>query len=256
MATYIVGDIHGCFREWIRFKSKIEKQDAEAEFILVGDILDKGPNSFEMLQWAMERVQFESKYQMVIGNHEAEKLKWLKYVLNDSANEGWRNQESARRMLSVDGYEFYKICCEKNLNRKQLKEIMNWLETLPEYIEKEVATTEGIQKFVITHHKLQSNKNVITNAEYQAEKDMFPKNKHLSENQNCIIIHGHFPTTLETCKNAGAIPGKVWIQNRNINVDCGLVYGVSKSQGLYGDLAAIRLEDMQEFYYYNHVVEI
>ena len=35
MATYVVGDIHGCFREWISLKSKIEALDQRAEFILV-----------------------------------------------------------------------------------------------------------------------------------------------------------------------------------------------------------------------------
>ena len=69
-----------------------------------------------------------------------------------------------------------------------------------------------------------------------------------------IMVHGHIPTTLEKAKSMGAIPGKIWIQERDINVDCGLVYGVAKSKGLYGDLAAFCLEEHQVFYYYNHKV--
>lgn len=229
MATYVVGDIHGCFREWIGLKSKIERQDTEAEFILVGDILDKGPHSMEMLKWAMEKIVPGSKYQMVLGNHEAEKLEWLKYVLNNPEEELWKKQSIAWKMLSQDGCEFYKICCEKNLQLNDMIEILNWLESIPSTIYKEIQTINGNQKYIIVHHKLQ-------------------------QANSAIVIHGHTPTTLEPCKSSGANPGKIWRQEQTINVDCGLVYGVYPKQGLYGNLAAIRLEDLQEFYYYNHAL--
>lgn len=253
MSTYVVGDIHGCFREWIRFKTKIERQDTNAEYILVGDILDKGPNSFEMLQWAMERIYSGSKVQMVIGNHEAEKLDWLRYVLSNSEGEGWKDSKIARKMLSADGYGFYQICCEKRLNWKQLTEIRNWLEQLPVLIEKRVNTFEGIRKYIITHdsHSVLSicldtsrKENLSLHTKCSSDK--------LGKKQDYIVVHGHVPTALEPYKSMGAVPGKIWIQGQDINVDCGFVYGVSKAKGLYGDLAALRLEDLQEFYYYNH----
>lgn len=228
MATYVVGDIHGCFREWIMFKSKIERRDPEAKFILVGDILDKGPNSFEMLQWAMDNIFQDSKYQMVLGNHEEEKLKWLRHVLGEADREEWKSQEVAGKMLSADGYNFFKTCCEKKLTFQQLEKIKAWLESLPFYIEREIQTINGKKKFLVLHNNQKFNE-----AEF-------------------ILIHGHVPTILEPCKSAGAVPGKIWFRGNIINVDCGLVYGVSKAKGLYGDLAAVRLEDFQEFYYYNH----
>lgn len=254
MATYVVGDIHGCFREWIQFKSKIERQDANAEFILVGDILDKGPHSFEMLHWAMERIRTGSKFQMVIGNHEVEKLEWLRYVLGNFEKEEWKNSDIARKMLSSDGFEFYRICYEKNLKRQQLANIMDWLEALPIYIEKKVNTSEGVQNYIITHNKLPVCENVNVNYNYQFEHDTFSDDMQQMRH-DYIVIHGHIPTSIKPCKSAGAVPGKICIQEGDINVDCGLVYGVSKTKGLYGDLAAIRLEDLQEFYYYNHTLK-
>ena len=243
MATYIVGDIHGCFREWIRFKSKIEKQDGTAEFVLVGDILDKGPNSYEMLKWAMERIQTGSKYQMVIGNHETEKLEWLRQVLKNPERKEWKNPEISRKMLSRDGYEFFRICCEKNLDFRKLTEIKNWLESLPFYIEKEVTGLQKKKKVIITHHRLLSER-----------REKCIQNISQKDEQELTIIHGHLPTTLEPCKSEGAVSGKIWIQDKDINVDCGLVYGVSKAKGLFGDLAALRLEDFKEFYYYDHKI--
>lgn len=232
MATYVVGDIHGCFREWIQLKSKIERQDANATFILVGDILDKGPHSVEMLNWAMEKIVSGSKYQMVLGNHEEEKIEWLKEVLKRPEEERWKNQSIAKELLSQDGYEFYKACCEKNWNDQRLKEILEWLESFPHLISKEIENVNGTQKYIIVHQRQQGEPAI--------------------DSPSAIIIHGHTPTTLEPCKSAGAVPGKIWVRERDINVDCGLVYGVAKTKGLFGDLAAICLENLQEFYYYNH----
>lgn len=232
MATYVVGDIHGCFREWIGLKSKIERTDENAEFILVGDILDKGPHSLEMLKWAMEKIVPGSKYQMVLGNHETEKINWLKYVLKHQDKEAWNNRDIARNMLSADGYEFYKVCCAKNFTGDDWNSILMWLESLPFSIHKEIENEYRKVPYIILHNPQDSNGITET-----------------------LIIHGHIPTTLDKCKNEGAIPGKIWIQGNRINIDCGLVYGVSKKQGLYGDLAAICLEDLQEIYYYNHYLK-
>ena len=234
MATYVVGDIHACFREWIQFKSKIERRDENAEFILVGDILDQGPHSIEMLKWAMEKIVPGSKYRMVLGNHETEKIDWLKFVLNHQDKELWRDEIIARNMLSADGYEFYKLCCRKNLTWESINNILIWLETLPFFIEKEIVTSSGSIRYLILHN---------------------PKNlEKVTNSLATLIVHGHIPTALNKYKYTDIVPGKIWIRENMINVDCGLVYGISKKQGLYGDLAAIRLEDLQEFYYYNHNV--
>ncbi|WP_155885994.1 metallophosphoesterase [Lachnospira multipara] len=50
MGHYVVGDIHGCFDEWITLKNNIEKIDEEACFILLGDIIDRGNKSFANLK--------------------------------------------------------------------------------------------------------------------------------------------------------------------------------------------------------------
>ena len=229
MATYVVGDIHGCFREWINFKSKIERTDENAEFILVGDILDKGPHSMEMLKWAMKKIIPGSNYQMILGNHEVEKIDWLKKVLTHQDKNFWKDQNTARNMLSMDGYEFYKICCEKNFTWEDMNTILMWLDTQPHFIEKEVVTSSCTTRYLIIHDP-----------------------QRVKDHTDNLIIHGHIPTALNKCPSTNAVPGKIWISGNMINVDCGLVYGVSKKHGLYGDLCAICLENLQEIYYYNH----
>ena len=70
MGTYVVGDIHGCFGSWIKLKNKIEKQDSVARFILIGDIVDRGPEVCKMITWARKHITTDGKYQMILGNHE------------------------------------------------------------------------------------------------------------------------------------------------------------------------------------------
>ena len=47
MGTYVVGDLHGCFDEWIAFKESIEEFDSGAVFFLLGDIIDRGTQENE-----------------------------------------------------------------------------------------------------------------------------------------------------------------------------------------------------------------
>lgn len=51
--TYAVGDIHGCF---LALKSLLEKLplSEEDELIFMGDYVDRGPNSREVIEFLIE----------------------------------------------------------------------------------------------------------------------------------------------------------------------------------------------------------
>ena len=49
MSTYVVGDIHGCYNEWLAFKNRLEQEDKDAKFILVGDIIDRGQSTVDSI---------------------------------------------------------------------------------------------------------------------------------------------------------------------------------------------------------------
>ncbi len=70
MGTWVIGDVHGCYDEFIEMVNKVEKMDKSPTFILIGDIEDRGPKSREMMDWAVENVTEDGKFQMVLGNHE------------------------------------------------------------------------------------------------------------------------------------------------------------------------------------------
>ena len=75
---YVIGDVHGCYEDFLLLKEKIEKRDPEATIILTGDFLDRGPEVWEMLGWAIENIRSGGKYQSVLGNHEEMVLEWYR----------------------------------------------------------------------------------------------------------------------------------------------------------------------------------
>lgn len=84
----IIGDIHGCYRELTELLTKLGyvvggSPDApivtppqDRRVIFVGDLVDRGPNSPDVLRLVMSMVQAGTAL-CVPGNHEAKLRKWL-----------------------------------------------------------------------------------------------------------------------------------------------------------------------------------
>ena len=60
--TYIIGDVHGNFQT---LKALISKLPKNSEIIFVGDLVDRGLNSKEVIEFI--RI---NNYKCVLGNHE------------------------------------------------------------------------------------------------------------------------------------------------------------------------------------------
>ncbi len=71
--TIIIGDVHGCFDELMLLLNKVKHQEHQDELIFVGDLINKGPYSFQTLQWVKEK-----NIKVVIGNHELAFVKAIK----------------------------------------------------------------------------------------------------------------------------------------------------------------------------------
>ena len=68
MGTYLIGDIHGCFDEFQRMLEMIQLSESD-RLILIGDYIDRGPDSLSMLRW-LERCP--PNVTALRGNHEEE----------------------------------------------------------------------------------------------------------------------------------------------------------------------------------------
>ena len=70
---WVVGDVHGCFQTLRQALLDIGFEHGRDRLFSVGDLINRGPNSVEALEW-LEEGRFEA---IVMGNHEAEMVRLL-----------------------------------------------------------------------------------------------------------------------------------------------------------------------------------
>lgn len=67
MATYLIGDIHGCYNELKIMLDQVSFDPKTDELWLTGDVIGRGPNSLEVLRLIHN---LDNKVRMVLGNHD------------------------------------------------------------------------------------------------------------------------------------------------------------------------------------------
>lgn len=228
MGTYIVGDIHGCFPEWIKLKDRIEAEDPNAVFVLIGDIIDRGPHVDEMMDWAIEHISKNGKYQMVLGNHEYDKLKFMFFGIG---------KLPTQRKEFFEKQSFVKEFDIEMKNKKQHFIIVHG-GIKPEWINQE--------EHFIFEYIGEDNQDYAAEKMIRREELVWKRYEDgLVQTKNSIIVHGHTPTIFREDISDRVVPGHIYYENRNINIDCGMVYHDKFDTA---NLAALRLEDLKEFY--------
>lgn len=243
--VYVIGDIHGCYDEWMKLHNRILTDDPDARFILIGDIIDRGPKTIDMVDWMLKNVDNsheDSRYRMVIGNHEFEKIDWW-----EEAKDNWLGRIS----LCYDRYGFHDVLLNAELDVVQVDRIVNAFKSLPYYIDIKVAG----RRFIIAHGDVFSgilNKDGslldVGKLTYDDRFKIVWNRAYGAVDVDAEIINGHTPTFfLEQDGIFDATPGRCYHNaNRHI-IDCGLVYSHYPEH----NLCALRLNDMQEIYLYS-----
>ncbi len=67
MTTYAIGDIQGCYEELISLIEAISFNPREDHLIIVGDLVNRGPKSLEVLRYIRS---LESSATILLGNHD------------------------------------------------------------------------------------------------------------------------------------------------------------------------------------------
>lgn len=67
MATWVIGDVHGCWLTLERLLERIDWQADRDELWFVGDLVNRGPSSLEVLRWAFHN---RDHLKVVLGNHD------------------------------------------------------------------------------------------------------------------------------------------------------------------------------------------
>ncbi|MBD3755519.1 MAG: symmetrical bis(5'-nucleosyl)-tetraphosphatase [Gammaproteobacteria bacterium] len=69
MATYIIGDLQGCYDELQQLLQQIRYAPESDELWFVGDIVNRGPKSLECLRF-VKQLEEQGRAKMVLGNHD------------------------------------------------------------------------------------------------------------------------------------------------------------------------------------------
>lgn len=156
--VYVLGDIAGQYDALMRLVAKLEDG---AKIILVGDIVDRGPKSKQVVTWAMNNPNVET----ILGNHEHLMVDFFRET--NKYREGvWINNGGQETLVSYFGdrakfYEQHEVSqgmlfdWTTCLNPKELIAefpiaVVEWMEGLP--LKKEIEV-DG-KKFFISHAPL------------------------------------------------------------------------------------------------------
>lgn len=218
--TYAVSDLHGQFSALKEMLQKIDFKD-EDEMYILGDVIDRGPESIECVQWIME----QDNVLTLLGNHE---LLFADQFLHET--EGIYNTiEEARKRLA----------------KSEIQKMADWMMNLPE-----------CKLIHVNHRCFYLNHTQAVNREYFKEEltdRLFPapsvyQNYYERQTEKVISIHGHIPVMQMRLWNGQNVSSRIW-KNRHsciIDIDCGAGY-----PGQGGCLGCLRLNDFREFYVKN-----
>lgn len=106
MANYAVGDIHGCFEELKELLAQIAFNPGKDTLWLTGDLVNRGPQSLEVLRWAMHN---DACVQTVLGNHDLHLL---------ALSEGFRPLSKGDMLRAI-------------FEADDSKQLLNWLRHQP-----------------------------------------------------------------------------------------------------------------------------
>jgi len=207
MKTFVIGDIHGCFEQLQELLEVINPDLREDRLIMLGDYIDRGPNSYLTLQKVIKlQKEFGAQHVVLLrGNHEQMALD---YLHNPNFSSNWRYNGGDSTLA-----DFQK-------HSDDLANYEGFLEGLAFYFEDE--------HFVYVHGRIRQG---IRLSQQKASdllwiRDGFFLNP-VSEKKP--VIFGHTPTRW--------INGtwKPFIQQNRIGIDTGCIYG--------GFLSAVVIEE-------------
>ena len=126
--TLLIGDIHGCFREFKSLLKKISYDPNADRLISLGDLVHKGPKPWKVLKFF-----YENQLEVIMGNHDWHFLQFLK---------GNKNAYP----------EAVKILEKCDID---LEDLISWMESFPFFIEDD--------QFIAVHAALNPEKKLFSN---------------------------------------------------------------------------------------------
>ena len=258
--VWVVGDVHGCYHQFMGIiKSPLIGEDDIV--ILIGDIIDRGPESVKMLDWAMKNVNNGGKYIMIRGNHEQNIIDDYQELIRQQNYKNQYKDEAGEPFVDYRDLPVWDLHCnydfcsymddEGLFTIGETEKYINWMKTLPLYIRVVMANDKS---FVVAHawfegellpdgqvRQLIHDDDIMWYRDIDINDKLNKEDYHPMEERE-ILIHGHTPImAIEGYKAKLAEP---LFREHSVNIDGGCFLG----RKLGGRLIALCLNDLKPFY--------
>lgn len=246
MSTWVIGDVHGHYDEFMRLINNSEVK-AEDKFILIGDIINRGPDSVKMMQWALNNVKRNGKYDLLYGDHENEFVLAYNRAISDYEHVKFINDREGKEtpddIMYLDTY--YRI--EDQLLKagyttlESIKPFADMFQQLSIIIDLHVENNKHEYKnYRLVHGWYEKDSEQPVWIGNDLKFGFLLGNDYKPENDE-VLIHGHMPTI--HIDDDREEKNRVLFREHSINIDCGI--GQAEEDGR---LAMIRLEDLKVVY--------
>lgn len=117
---YLISDIHGNYVDFLRILSKVEFDEENDHLIIMGDILDRGPDGIRLIEYVRPFIE-KGCMELLMGNHEIFAIMYLKGELDRGKWSAFGGESTIQKIEKMDE-------AEKG-------ELLNYLENLSYYAE-------------------------------------------------------------------------------------------------------------------------
>jgi len=201
----IYGDLHGCLEEFKELRAKVNPSSNDQE-IIIGDILDRGLYSNEVLEYVRE-----NNILSILGNHENKYVRYKKHEDNFL-----QTSKKNPMNLSDDKLEIF--------NKLSIEDF-KYLESLPYFIK--------IDNLTLVHAGLTNKIDLNTAKKKELEKVLWIRT--LDENQKTLGLNDDNPSAKFWSEYYDGNQGiviyghepfeEIKIDKYSIGIDTGCVYG-------------------------------
>lgn len=147
MATYYaISDIHGHYDEFLKALEMVDLTDSENRLFLLGDYIDNGSNSFQVISKIIElEKEYPNQVMVLLGNHEEWLYDWLivekptSTIFSETLQSFFSKQELTE-LLTENPNHFESAIRNELKSNPRFKNMICWLEEkykYPRFIETE-----------------------------------------------------------------------------------------------------------------------
>lgn len=202
----VVSDIHGHYDQFLWLMDLVKYNPRKDRLICLGDLIDRGPKSKEVVEWFMPGHPGENAI-VIRGNHEETLLGYIAGYVSYSTY-------TNNRMGGGKTLDSYQECRESEIEAH-----VKFLNELPYYHRE--------SHFIFTHAGLDLDKSLeaqdVDDFLYDDKKIYTKGTSRLYKKD--IVIFGHVPTDfIRSDLNQPSLPSYIWydtVYKNKIGIDCG-----------------------------------